>query len=165
MRQRNEARRVVGEGLHGLGDTGVRLPAQKVALRVLADEQRQLDLLHLREQPVVPELGALPARRQVAALAATRVAVAHRHDGHARGFVEHRAVDAEPAAKLVAAAVVPWHARLVHREAGRLPNDQQPGARAGLHHGARPQRQVRLAHAAGAHLGQQRFHGLSRRRA
>jgi len=135
-----------------------------MALRVLADEQRQLHLLHLREQLLVPQLGAFPARRQVAALSSAGVAVAHRHDRHARGVVEHLALDAEPAAQLVAAAVVPRYAGLVHREAGRLADDEQPRARAGLHHRPGAQRQVHRARTAGADLGEQRLHGLSLRR-
>jgi hypothetical protein len=88
MRQRDEARRVVREGLDRFGDAAARGLAQKVALRVLADEQRQLDVLSSARAAARATAGALPARRQVAAGAAARVAVAHRHDRDPRGVVE-----------------------------------------------------------------------------
>jgi len=159
MRQRDEARRVVRKGLDGFRHAAARGLAEEVALRVLADEQGQRDVRHLRQQAVVPQRRALLARWQVTALATAWVAIAHGHDRDARRVVEHLAVDAEPAAQLVAALVVPRHAGLVHREARRLADDQQPCARTGLHDRARPERQVGLACAAGADVGEQRVHG------
>jgi hypothetical protein len=58
-------------------------PAQKVRLRILADEQRELDARQLREQPIEPEGRTFAPRRQVATGPAARIAQAHRLDRNA----------------------------------------------------------------------------------
>src|SRR3546814_18706217 len=65
-------------------------------------------------------------------------------------FLSDGVVDIQPQPQATAAGVVPRDAGLVHAHARRLRGDQDARGGACLQHGAGPQRQVRLADAAGA---------------
>src|SRR3546814_16612821 len=60
-----------------------------------------------------------PRRAVAAARVTTGIAETHRHDGDARLVVEDIAIKAEPLPQLVAAAVIPRDAGLVHLRARR----------------------------------------------
>ena len=75
------------------------LRAKMPSLRILADEQNELQVGEKREESFAPQFGAFAARRQVAALGVvTRETEPHRHDRYRLRIVEDLFADAEPAA-------------------------------------------------------------------
>ncbi len=125
--------------------------AEMPFLRVLPDQQRQLDLRHRRQHLGPPGLGAGLRRRQVGALRVIAgKAEGHRHDGDARPVVEARPVEPQPVAQPVARGVVERHARRLDARPGRLAGDQQPRRRRGIQHRARRMRGRRPGEAVGA---------------
>lgn len=127
-----------------------------MALRILADQQRQLDVRQLREQVFEPKLCSFAPWRQVSTRALARIAVAHGNDGDARPIVERTPIDSHPGPQALAARVVPWHAGRVDAASRRLSHDENPRRFMRLQHGARTKRQMGLAGAASAHSDKQR---------
>ena len=66
MRQRDDAGRVRSPVAYRRRHRRMARTAQEMSLRILADEQRELDPPQLGEQPIEPQLRALAPRRQVA---------------------------------------------------------------------------------------------------
>lgn len=129
--------------------------AQEVGLRILADEQGELDARQLGKQAVQPQFSAFAPWRQIAARSPPRVAVTHRQDRDARLVIESLGIDAHPIAQALAAPVVPRYAADMHLCAGRLSDDENSRRRTGLHDRARPERKTRVARAARAHGSEQ----------
>lgn len=155
MGQGDEAWSVVCEGGHGVRHALACGRSQKVVLNVAANEQGQLHVWHVLQQPVVPQRGAFAARWQVATAAFAGIAVTHGHDGHLARVVENFWGEVEPTAQQLAAGIVPGNAALVDFGAGGLAHNEQARRGTGLHDGARAQRQVGSADAAGAYFRQQ----------
>ena len=154
MRQWEVARQVGAEITHLLSHAAA---AEHVRERVAADEQRQADIRHQRQQLVAPERGAFGARWRVAAVGqAAGIAEAHRDDGNAGFVVEGVAVHLQPGAQAVAGRVVEREAGLVHRGARRLAGNQQTCRGGDTDDRTRAKRQVLGADAAGADFGGKR---------
>jgi len=107
-----------------------------------------------RAQQGMPCRRAFRPRRVIAALTAARIAEAHAHDRDAALVVEPVAVEPQPVPEPVAAAVVERQAGLMHPRAGRLGDDQQPGAATGPDDRPRPERQMVGAVPARAEVGE-----------
>jgi len=155
MRQWKHAGSVCAPVLGRRGHRLVAVVAQEVGLRVLADEQRELDPRQLGEQLGQPQFGALSPRRHIAALCAPWETVAHRQDRNGVLVIERCGVDAHPVAQARTAAIVPWHATRMRVRARRLANDEKACRRARLQNRTSAERQLRLARAARAHCSQQ----------
>jgi len=83
--------------------------------RVASDQQGQLYCREERTQPRVPTRRALGARRQVAASdVAAGIAQTDGHDRYSIFVVKGGAIEGEPLAQSVAAAIVEREAGLVH---------------------------------------------------
>src|SRR5664279_946461 len=98
MRQRDDAGRVCTPVSRRRCHRCMALAAQEMGLRILADEQGELDSRQLGEQAIEPQIGALAAWRQIAARSPPRVAVTHRQDRDARLVIEGVGIDAHPVA-------------------------------------------------------------------
>ena len=81
---------MVAPGHNGLGETWLARVLQVPSLRVLADDERQLDARHPCEKLGSPSGRAFGPGRQIPGVPGTRIAKAHRHDGHASSVVERR---------------------------------------------------------------------------
>ena len=161
MRQRPGrigCRVMVAHRLGHRGDT-----RQVGLLRMAADEQHQPDRRQRRAQPRVPQRRAFAARRRIAPRCGDAgVAECHRHDGNAIGVEKARSFDTDPAAQPVTAGVGPRDAAGMGTTAGRLADDQQPRATAGLDDRAGAERQRLSTDLAGAQFGKQRCDGQVR---
>jgi hypothetical protein len=106
-----------------------------------ADQQSQLDSRKDRAHRRVPAWRTLAARRQVAASSgAAGIAQTDRHNRNATLVVENLAIESEPFAQPVAAAVVERDPGLVHPRSRRLADDQQPGRGSSTQDRSRPLR-------------------------
>ena len=143
---------MVAPGHDGLRKICLARVLQMPRLCILANDECQLDAGHLREKLGPPGGRAFRSGWQVPGVPGTRIAEAHRQDGHACSIVESRLVDVHPVTKPIAARVVEWHAALMYLAARRLPRDQDPGTRLHLQHRARPERKMQFAKSAGADL-------------
>lgn len=153
--QRKVCRAIFPPCLDGFGHGRLAAFAEKVTLGVLPDEQGQLDHRQPGEQMTEPQARAFASRRQVAAVAAAGIAVAHRNDGNARFIVEEVAGDAHPRPQPHSARIVPGNAGGVHTQARRLADDEDPGRWCGTQYRARTERKLLFARPASAHGGQQ----------
>lgn len=140
--------------LHRLGEgTGAAHP-EVVALRVQPDQECHADLRHVGQQRGVPRRGALGPRGQITATGiAAGIAESHGYDRDVAVVVEDLWRHVEPVPQALTAGVIPRDSGGVHAGAGRLADDQDSGGGARTEDGARPERQMRFAQAAGAHLG------------
>lgn len=87
-------------------------------LRILPDDEHQLDLRHGLENLCAPAGGAFAARRQVPSLGVqARKTEAHRHDGNPRSVVKRRFIDPHPFPQAVAGRIGKWYARCVNPRA------------------------------------------------
>jgi hypothetical protein len=111
-----------------------------MALGVAAEQHDEADLGQEREQTTLPERCALRPRRQITAGAPTGIAQTLRQDRHALRVVEGRAVQAEPEAERVAAAIGEGYAAQMGDPAGCLAREQDARTRADLQDRPRPER-------------------------
>ena len=130
---------------------------EKMTLRILTDEQRQLNPRQLGQQMIEPQRRALTAWRHVAAVASPRITIAHGNDGDTRLIIKDILFHAHPGAQTLTTGVTPRNAGRVHADAGRLSNDENTSRLTGTQHRARAERQMRFAGAAVAHSRQQRI--------
>src|SRR5688572_1221763 len=96
VRQRNEFWRVLAPCPDRFSQCRLAATAQKMALSVMPDEQSQFDLRQPGEQVFKPQLRTFRTRRQVTAIDAARIAVAHRNDGNARFIIKDVLADSNP---------------------------------------------------------------------
>src|SRR5262249_1295877 len=151
MRQHEAFREIVAPRLDRRAHRRLGRAGEVPVNAVRAGEDLEARLRIAAGEPSLPERRAFLARRQVAAaLVAPGIAEAHRHDRDTALVVEALAVDAEPSAQHVAAAVVEGEAGRVHLGAGRLTDDHDPGRKAAAHDRPRPERQGIGADAAAA---------------
>jgi len=136
----------------GLSESCLAGVLQVPYLRVLADDERQLEARHPCEKLVSPGWRTFWPGWQIPGVPGPRIAETHRQDGHASSVVEHCLVDTHPVTKTIAACIVEGDAALMHLAARCLPGDKDPCARLHLKHRARPERKVWLAKPAGADL-------------
>ena len=157
MRQRNVCGRVLGPCSCRFSQRRLAAAAQKVALRVLPDEQSQFNQRQFGQQLVEPQLRAFATRRQITAVASSRIAIAHRNDRNSRFIVEDVLVHAHPTAQTLAARIIPGNAGLVHPHAGRLADNEYSGSCSCAQHGPRAKRQMRFACPTSTDSCQERF--------
>lgn len=150
VRERNDARQVGLEVPHGLGER-VTACFEIVVLRVLADEQRELDAGKRSEQWRMPLRRALSSRWQISALAPAGPAESHRQNGEELGIIEGGAIDAEPLAQMISRVVVPGRSRGVHLCARRLADEQH--LRVAMHAEHRPRTMGKVRGAVRARVG------------
>ena len=123
---------------NGVGDVLELGVGHMPSLRIVADDQRQFDLLHLIQQPLTPERRTFAARWQVARAPCARKAKTHGQDGDARRVVERFAGDAHPLPQPLAAGVVERYPAFVHLAPGRLACNEDACLSVHLQHGPRP---------------------------
>src|ERR1039458_3942866 len=152
-------RSILPPGLGRLGQRRLAAIAQKMALRVLTNEQSQFNPRQPGQQLVEPERRAFTTRRQITATSPARITIAHGNDCDARFIMECLLVHAHPRAQALPAQVIPRNAGRVHACTGRLPHDEDAGRFTRTQHRTRAERQMRLAGKAIAHGGQQRCQG------
>src|ERR1700722_12796253 len=105
-------------------------------LRVLPNEQNELQIGESRKHSLAPQFGAFAARRQVAALdVEAGEAEAHGRHGHDLRIVEHVLSDPEPAAQPDARRVRIGTARGMDADAWRLAGDADARGGRGLEDG------------------------------
>jgi hypothetical protein len=126
-----------------------------MALRVVADQQRRFDTRQPGEQMREPEVGAFAARWQIAAAAATGIAVTHRNDRHPRWIVKRLPIHGHPCAKALAARVVPGNPGFMHAASRRLPHDENARRFVGLKHRTCAERQMHVTGATAANGDEQ----------
>src|SRR5260370_18548795 len=75
-------------------------------LGIEADDQNELDIGQMLEDPRTPDFGAFAARREIAALRVEpRKATAHRYDREPPRIIENLFADPEPAAQAHAGGI------------------------------------------------------------
>src|SRR5688572_19265804 len=127
VRQGNECRRVQSPCLCSLSQRRLAAVAQKVALRMLSDEQCQFYRRQFGEQLIQPQFRALATWRQVTTLAPAWIAITHRDDRDACFFVKVFLANPHPRAQMLTTRIVPGNASFVHARAGRLTDDENTG--------------------------------------
>src|SRR6476646_11933675 len=157
MWQWNVLRSVFPPGLGRFGQRRLAAASQKMTLRILTDEQRQLNLRQLGQQMIEPQRRALTPWRHVAVVSPAWITIAHRNDGDARLIIKDVRVNAHPGAQALTTRVSPRNAGGVHADAGCLANDEDTSRLTGTQHRTRAERQMRFAGAAAAHGCQQRI--------
>jgi hypothetical protein len=96
--------------------------------RVLTYEEREFDCGEERAQSGMPQRCAFTARRQVCALGiAPGIAETYGHDCHPALVVEDCAIERQPYAQSVTAAVVKRKPALMGANSWRLTDDQELG--------------------------------------
>jgi hypothetical protein len=114
-----------------------------MALRILTDQQRRLEMRKVFEQTFMPKWCALGARRQIAAIfAGTGITKSHGKDCHLSFVVKDRPIQLQPVAEPITACVAPGDPALMHFAPRRLTNVQQASGARQLHDGAGTQRQM-----------------------
>jgi len=152
MWQRKYRRPMVAPCHDGLSESCLARVVQVPRLRILADDERQLDARHPCEKLASPGRRTFWPGWQIPGVPGPRIAETHRQDRHASSVVEHCLVDTHPVTKPITACIVEGHAALMHLAARCLPGDQDPRTRLHLQHRARPERKVCLAKPSGAEL-------------
>src|SRR5581483_9889032 len=155
MWQREIPRRIVLPRLRGLRQRALATAAQKVSLRILADEQRQLDIGQVGQQAVEPQLGAFLPRSHVAACGPPGIAITHGNDCDARSVVKRVLVHSHPVTQAFATRVIPRDAGGMHAQARGVADDEDPSRDVRLKNGTRPKREMALAGTTTTNGGQQ----------
>jgi hypothetical protein len=114
-----------------------------MALRILTDQQRGLEMRKVFEQTFMPKWCALGARRQITAIfSGTGITQSHGKDRHLSFVVKDRPIHLQPAAEPITACITPGDPALMRFASRRLTNDQQASGARQLHDGAGTRRQM-----------------------
>lgn len=145
MGKRQNPRPIFLPVLHGFRKRILLLVAQMPGLRILANDQGQLNIRQKAQKPLAPMFGAFRPWWQITGLAGSRIAKAHGKEGNSGAVIKHAAVNAHPAAQTLAAGIIERNAGLVDTPARRLPDNENAGRLADLKNRARPQGQMGFA--------------------
>src|SRR5690606_27158614 len=144
---------VIPEIPDGLGKGPLPAVFEVMALGVLPYEQDELQLGHIRREPVVPQGRTFRAGGQVPGGALARITKSHGDQGKKSGIVKLCLGHPQPVAELLPTGVVPRNPALVHLTPRRLPDNGDPAPGTRGPNGPWPQGQIRLADPSAPSLG------------
>ena len=127
--------------------------SQVPSVRILTDDQRQLNGRHAIKKLCTPRGCALRSRWQVARVPRSRITESHRQYGNLRRIVKGRLVNSHPFTQAVATRIVERNAGLMHFTSGGLSGNQNPSTGMNLQYRTWAQRQVFRAEFAAANFG------------
>jgi hypothetical protein len=115
-------------------------------MRVLTDQECELQVRNMLEQAFVPARRTLGTRRIITAiLSSPGITKSHGKNRDLSFIEEGRTIQLQPVTEAIAARIIPRYTAPMDLAPWRLTNDQKPGCARQLHHGARTERQFRLA--------------------
>ena len=154
MRQWQHRGQITLPLLHTLGDCS--LPGQVPGLRVLADDQRQLDIRQLIEQGVAPRQGTFGSRWQITGCTSAWITKPHGQYGDTLAVIEGFPIHAHPVAQPVTTGIVKWQAGVMRAQSRSLRRHKNTGRSIKRKHRARLQWQMLGAKPTLPHLVDQR---------
>ena len=113
-----------------------------VSVRILAYNQRELDVLQSRQQRGSPGDGALRPWWQVTGLPGPWITEAHRHERNPSFIVEHISRDTQPVAEPFSTRIIEWKSGIVNPAARCLSCNEYAGGLVHLDDRAGAERQV-----------------------
>ncbi len=164
MRHRPHHGLVRAPSLDRLRQRGLRSIGQMPIHRVLANDQGQLNLLHLGQKCFSPSFGTFRTRRQVAGFSRAGITESHGNNGDAGRVVKCGAVNSHPCSQTVPARIVKWNARFVNPPTRCLPCNQNACRGRDLENRTRSKGKMGCAEGAGPYLSFQLGEGPLRDR-
>ena len=126
-----------------------------IRLRVLANDERELQIPEIPHKLLTPRRSALRTWRKITGFASSRKTKSHGEDGYALWVVEKFGAHAEPATKTIATRVCEGYTGFMNLSARCLAGYQNAGTRMQLEDWPGTERQMRRADGAAANFAKQ----------
>jgi hypothetical protein len=139
MRQRERLRPVLLPVLHCFGEAVLLPRTQMPGLRILANDQSQLNIWQKGQKLLAPLFPTFRPWRQIAGLAGSGVTKTHGKKGNSATVIKHSAINSHPVTQTVTARIIERNSSLVHPPARRLRDNQNAGRLTNLKNRPRPQ--------------------------